>query len=133
MNTRKFHEIWIEQCDAAEAIKLRYGVEAAFDYLVAEKLFNFVDAATTRAEFARELPRFVAYVRSLFTPQEIQAQLARTASEQRESAAVNDNQDGDEFDGDDELIRETPEEIAQRARQFAVIKQLLIAAEPGTW
>ena len=133
MNTRKFHEIWIEQCDAAHAIKLRYGVEAAFDYLVAEKLFNFVDAATSRPEFARELPRFVAYVRSLFTPQEIQAQLARTASEQRESAAVNDNQDGDELDGDDELIRETPQEIARRVRQFAAVKQLLTAAEPGTW
>ena len=133
MNTRKFHEIWVEQCDATREIKLRYGVKAAFDYLVAEKLLNFADAATSRPEFANELPRFVAYVRGLFTPQEIQAQLARTASEQRESAAVNDNQDGDEFDGDDELIRETPEEIAQRARQFAVIKQLLTAAEPGTW
>ena len=133
MNTRKFHEIWIEQCDAAHAIKLRYGVKAAFDYLVAEKLFNFVDSATSRPEFARELPRFVAYVRSLFTPQEIQTQLARIATQQREFAAVNDNQDGDELDGDDELIRETPQEIARRARQFAAIKQLLTAAELGTW
>lgn len=32
MNTRKFHEIWIEQCDATYEIKLRYGVKAAFDY-----------------------------------------------------------------------------------------------------
>ena len=43
----KFHEIWIEQCEAAEEIKLRYGLKAAFDYLVAEKLFNFADAAKT--------------------------------------------------------------------------------------
>ena len=98
-----------------DEIKLRYGVKAAFDYLVAEKLFNFVDAATSRPEFARELPRFVAYVRSLFTPQEIRTQLARIEREQREYAAVNDNEDGDEFDDDDELIRESPEEIA-RAR-----------------
>ena len=132
MNTRKFHEIWIEQCDAAHDIKLRYGVKAAFDYLVAEKLFNFVDAATTRPEFARELPRFVAYVRGLFTPQEIRTHLARIAREQREYAAVNDNEEGDEFDGDDELIRETPQEIARRVRQFAAIKQLLTAAELGT-
>ena len=70
MNTRKVHEIWVEQCDATNEIKLRYGVKAAFDYLVAEKLLNFADAATGRPEFARELPRFVAYVRGLFTPQE---------------------------------------------------------------
>jgi hypothetical protein len=70
VNTRKVHEIWVEQCDATNEIKLRYGVKAAFDYLVAEKLLNFADAATGRPEFARELPRFVAYVRGLFTPQE---------------------------------------------------------------
>jgi hypothetical protein len=40
-NRRKFHEIWIEQCDAAQEIKLRYGLKAAFDYVVAEKLLNF--------------------------------------------------------------------------------------------
>ena len=41
MNVRKMHEIWIEQYDAAQDIKLRYGLKAAFDYLVAEKLLNF--------------------------------------------------------------------------------------------
>jgi hypothetical protein len=40
VNTGKFHEIWIEQCDAAQEIKLRYGLKAAFDYVVAEKLLN---------------------------------------------------------------------------------------------
>jgi hypothetical protein len=132
VSTRKFHEIWIEQCDAAHEIKLRYGVKAAFDYLVAEKLFNFIEAATSRPEFTRELPQFVAYVRSLFTPQEIRTQLARIAREQRAYAAVNDNKEGDEFDGDDELVRETAEEIAQRVRQFATIKELLTAAELRT-
>ena len=37
VSLRKFHEIWIEQCDAAQDIKLRYGLKAAFDYVVAEK------------------------------------------------------------------------------------------------
>jgi hypothetical protein len=58
----KFHEIWIEQCEAAEEIKLRYGPRAAFDYVVAEKLLDFADAATRNPEFARELPRFVPRV-----------------------------------------------------------------------
>lgn len=132
MSMRKFHEIWVEQCDAAHDIKRRYGVKAAFDYLVAEKLVNFVDAATTRPEFARELPRFVADVRDFFTLQEIRTHLARIAREQRAYAAVNDNEEGDEFDDVDELIRESPEEIAQRVRQFATIRKLLTAAEFGT-
>ena len=34
------HEIWIEQCDAAQDIKLRYGLKAAFDYVVAEKVIE---------------------------------------------------------------------------------------------
>ena len=67
----KSHEIWIEQCEASEEIKLRYGLKAAFDYLVAEKLLNFVDAASRNPEFARELPRFVARVRGLFPVEEM--------------------------------------------------------------
>jgi len=129
VNTRKFHEIWVEQCDATHEIKLRYGVKAAFDYLVAEKLLNFADAATSRPEFAKE-PRFVAYVRGLFTPQEMWAHLARIELEQTERADEND--DEDEFDDDDELIRESPQAVAERARQFSAIKELLTAAELGT-
>ena len=121
MSTRKFHEIWVEQCNATHEIKLRYGVKAAFDYLVAEKLLNFADAATSRPEFARELPRFVAYVRGLFSPQEMRTLLARIEREQT-----------DEFNDDDELIRESPAAAAERARQFAIVKELLTASELGT-
>jgi hypothetical protein len=55
-------------CNATQKTKLRYGVKAAFDYLVAEKLLNFADAATSHPEFAKELLRFVACVRGLLTP-----------------------------------------------------------------
>ena len=131
MNTRKFHEIWVEQCDATHEIKLRYGVKAAFDYLVAEKLLNFADAAANRPEFAKELPRFVAYVRGLFTPQEMRTLFARIEREQTEYAAENDD-DEDEFDNDDELIRESPAAAAERARHLAIVKELLTASELGT-
>jgi hypothetical protein len=123
---------WVEQCNATHEIKLRYGVKAAFDYLVAEKLLNFADAATRRPEFARELPRFVAYIRGLFTPQEMRTHLARIEREQTEYAADNDNEEDDEFDDDDELIRESPAAAAERARQFAIVKELLTATELGT-
>jgi hypothetical protein len=33
MNVRKAHNIWIEQCEAAQTIKARFGLTAAFDYL----------------------------------------------------------------------------------------------------
>ena len=34
MSSRQFHAIWIEQCDAARDIKVRYGLNAALDYVV---------------------------------------------------------------------------------------------------
>jgi hypothetical protein len=107
-------------------------VKAAFNYLVAEKLLNFADAATSHPEFARELPRFVACVRGLFTPQEMRTHLARIEREQTEYAVVNDDEEDDVLDDDVELIRESPAAAAERARQFATVKELLTAAELGT-
>jgi hypothetical protein len=122
MSVRKMHEIWIEQYDAAQDIKLRYGLKAAFDYLVAEKLLNFANVAARHPEFARELPRFLSQVRLMFTPQEIRTHIARVECEQHENNAAAME--------DDDLIRESP--AAERARQFATIKGLLTATELGT-
>jgi hypothetical protein len=41
---------------------------------------NFFDAATSRPELAKELPRFVAYVRGLFASQEMRTHLARMSA-----------------------------------------------------
>jgi hypothetical protein len=133
VNSLKFNKIWIEQCEAAEEIKLRYGLKAAFDYLVAEKLLNFAEAAARDPEFARELPRFVARVRGLFTPQEIRTQLDRIGREQREyDAYIEQHDEEDEQQAEDELILESPAAAAERVRQFATIAELLTAAELGT-
>ena len=133
LHSPKFHKIWVKQCTAAEHIKLRYGSKAAFDYIVAEKLFNFADAATAHPEFARELPRFVARVRGLFTAEEIRADLNRIELEQREyDANINER---DEFDEQDEQLEDGLESTTtteERARQFAVIAELLTAAQLGT-
>ena len=129
----KFHEIWVKQCEAAEHIKLRHGSKAAFDYIVAEKLFNFADAATAHPEFARELPRFVARVRDLFTAEEIRAHLDRIELEQREyDANINRRDEFDEQDEQLEVGLESTTTAEERARQFAVIVELLTAAELGT-
>ena len=123
MSVWKMHEIWIEQCEAAQDIKLRYGLKAAFDYVVAEKLLNFASAASQHPEFARELPRFVSQVRLMFTRQEIRTHIARVERKQHEK---------DVDATADELISETPATAAERARQFATIKELLTATELGT-
>ena len=124
MSTQKPHEIWIEQCEATDVIRRRYGVKAAFDYVVAEKLLNFASAASEHPAFARELPGFVAEVRRLFTPGEIRSHVERIGRERRLREA--DTQD------DNDLVDDEPEPIAEQARQFEMIKELLTASQLGT-
>ena len=124
MSAHKHHEVWIEQCEAARTIKARYGLKAAFDYLVGEKLMNFASAASEHPEFAREFPRFISEVRRMFTPEEMRTHIARLEREQSEKA--------DEVSEEDELHRESPIAAAERIRQFTTVKELLTVAELGT-
>ena len=124
------HKVWIAQCEASVAIRVRYGVSSAFDYLVLEKLANFADAATTRPEFARELPAFVAAVRRLFTPEELRGELAR--HDQKAAAMEVERGDADvDPDDDDDALAESPEAVAARLAQFATIKELLLEQRLG--
>ena len=50
----QFHKIWVEQCEATEGIRERFGTENALDYLIGEKLFHFVQASAQHPEFAAE-------------------------------------------------------------------------------
>ena len=118
------HEIWIEQYEAAQGIRQRFGLKAAFDYVVAEKLLNFADAATSHPEFARELPRFVSRVRQMFTPHEMSSHILRVERELHEEILF--------FGEDDDLIGESASTIAKRVGQFATMKELLTAPELGT-
>ena len=124
MNVRKAHKIWIEQCEATQTIKVRFGLTAAFDYVVGEKLMNYASAASRHPDFARELPRFVSEVRRIFTRDEIGAHLAQI------ERAPNEN-DIDVLEEDDPL-RESPAEAEERVRQFLLIKELLTATMLGT-
>src|ERR1700733_15141067 len=101
MDTRQAHHIWMEQCEAAHTIKARYGVNAAFDYLVGEKLLNFTEAAAKHPDFARELPRFVSGVRQMFTAQEIGVHLARIER-------AHEQKDDDILEEEDDVLRESP-------------------------
>ena len=48
---------------AVRTIRARFGLKAAFDYVVGEKLINFAEAAFHHPAFAQELPRFISEVR----------------------------------------------------------------------
>jgi hypothetical protein len=124
MNAKRFHERWVEQCDAAEAIKSRYGAEGAFDYLVSEKLLNFACAAGEDPDFARELPQFVSRVRRIFTAEEMRIHIARL-----ERFMWEHNRDSAE---EDDEFADSAETIGNAAARFAVIKELLTAPELGT-
>jgi hypothetical protein len=124
MNDRKAHQIWIEQYEAAQSIKARYGLTAAFEYLVGEKLMNFANAASRYPDFAHELPRFVSEVRRMFTPDEIGAHLEQIERAESE-------QDVEVLD-EDVPLRESPAAAADRIRQFTLIKELLTATTLGT-
>ena len=71
----EFHKIWIEQCEAAQGIKEQFGLKKAAGYLIGEKLLEFVRAANTRPEFAREIQDFIAEIKTIFTSQEIRTYL----------------------------------------------------------
>ena len=121
---RRWHEVWREQCEAAESIRLQYGIASAFDYVVGEKLLTFAEAAGEHPEFARALPQFVSEIRRMFTLEEIDKHLARV-----ENARLQRVMDAmDVYDPElDDLAASDAE-----ARRFEFVKELLTAPALGT-
>ena len=127
MSERRFQDVWVGQCAATERIREEHGVKDAFNYLVGEKLMTYAQAAATRPEFARELPRFVAEVRRLFSAEEIDEHLARIERENREATEA---ASGEEIDDFEEVAR--PEDVAAERDRYAAMKELLTAEQLGT-
>ena len=121
---RRWHEVWREQCEAAESIRLQYGVGSAFDYAVGEKLLTFAQAAEENPEFARALPQFVSELRRMFTPEEIEEHLARVENERLQRAL-------EEMDVYDPELDDLSVSAAE-ARRFEIVKELLTAPALGT-
>jgi hypothetical protein len=122
----QFHKIWIDQCEATEGIRERFGLEDALHYLIGEKLFSFVDAAEDDPDFAAELPAFVAEIRRIFSAAEIRDfldQLERT----KFLAPSEPEPDPDNLDDPDEEEPwpENPVMAAEELLRFARIRQLL--------
>ena len=120
----RWHEIWKKQCEAAESIRLGFGVGRAFDYVVGEKLLTFARAAERHPEFAQALPQFVSELRRMFTPEEIEEHLARVERERLKRAM-------DAMDVYDPVLDDLAASAAE-ARRFEFVKELLTAPALGT-
>ena len=124
----QFHKIWIDQCEATEGIRESFGLKNALDYLIGEKLFNFVQAAEQHPEFAAELPTFVIEIRRIFAADEISEYLRHL--EQTKFLAPPEMDDLDEFDElDEEPWPENPVRGAEELLRFSRIQQLLQAPQ----
>lgn len=120
----QFHQIWIEQCEATEGIRERFGLENALDYLIGEKLFHFVQASEQRPQFAAALPAFVAKIRRLFTAGEIRAYLDHL-EKTKYLAPLEPEPDVDDEDPDDEPWPGNPVMGAEELLRFSTVRQLL--------
>jgi hypothetical protein len=122
----EFHKIWIEQCAATEAIRERFGLESALDYLIGEKIFSFVMASERDPDFAAELPAFIAEIRRLFTTEEIRAYLDRL-ERTKFLAPEEPNLEIDDLDdeAEEEPWPDNPVLGAQELLRFSRVRQLL--------
>jgi len=120
----QFHKIWIDQCEATEGIRERFGLDDALHYLIGEKLFSFVHAAEDDPDFAAELPAFVAEIRRIFTPTEIRDFLDELERTKFFAPAEPDDDDRDDGD-EEELWQPNPVLAAEELLRFARIRQLL--------
>jgi len=68
--------MWTEQCDATIGIRNAFGTQQALNYLIGEKLLDFIEAAESNEDFKNELPAFAARIRTLFGSEQLAAYLA---------------------------------------------------------
>lgn len=123
-------DVWIGQCAAARGIRNQQGIVSALDYLIGEKLMTYAEIAAVRSDFARELPRFVAEVRAIFSKEEIAAYLEffeRVLADGEQVAA--EMAAGVESEND---LVDRPEAWAEQQRLLVGLKELLTAEQLGT-
>jgi hypothetical protein len=126
MDEHKFRDIWKEQCAAARSVRAQHGLLSALDYLIGEKLLSYAETAMTRPEFARELPRFVAEVRDVFSGEEIRHYLDHL----ERMAAIEGGHAANLDDG--ELFDDPPDRRAAKRVRIAQLKELLTSPVLGT-
>lgn len=123
----EFHKIWIDQCNATEDIRDHFGLEAALDYLIGEKLITFLAASERDPWFAAEVPAFVTEVRRLFTAAEIREYLGHL-ERTKYLAPLDPYLEIDDLDDEieDEPWPENPVMGAEELLRFSRVRQLLL-------
>jgi hypothetical protein len=124
---RRFQDIWKDQCEAAEGIAAAHGNVDALDYLIGEKLDNCAQAAATRPEFARELPRFVAAIRQIFSTDDIEAYFEAL---EEDAGIPNTGTNAAELEESGLLMSVAAKQA--RIRRLQVLKAMLLAGTLGT-
>ena len=122
-----FCKIWVEQCDAARMIEDQFGTDKALDYLIREKFLNFLEAAETDAEFRKEIPAFVAEIRTIFERWQLAEELERARRTERFDPDLYDEDDDPE---DIEMYRQ--HDIRSSAQDLLLVeraREWLLGAE----
>jgi len=75
-------KFWQEQCAAIDYVR-HFGLATALDYIVGEKLVNFLDYSELPPDHAADLPSFVAEILRQFTSRELRDYLDRQKRQRR--------------------------------------------------
>lgn len=110
-----FHEIWIEQCQAARGIEDEFGTDSALAYLVGEKFINFIEAAEDNAAFRAEIPAFVAEITQIFERWRL--------AEYLETARQTEPFDPEDYDEADVAEMERQLELRRSAAELLLVER----------
>lgn len=125
--TRRFQDIWKDQCEAAEGVAARFGTVQALDYLIGEKLDVYASCAATRPEFARELPRFLAEIRRIFSRHDIAAYFEGL---EQDAGVPNSGPDAKKLEDSGLLM--SVEDKKERIKRLQQLKAMLLVETLGT-
>ena len=113
-------KMWIEKCEAARMIEDEFGTDKALTYLIAEKFLDYLDAAERLPDFRAEIPAFVAEIKTIFEPWQLEDFL-KTA---RQSEPFDPSRYEDDEDMDSEDVEmERKLEISRSASDMLLVEQ----------
>ena len=114
-------KIWVEVCDAARMIEDEFGTDKALRYLVAEKFLDYLQAAERLPDYRAELPAFVAEIKTIFEPWQLEECLATARQTEPFDPDMYEDEDPEyiEMERQDDL-RESAADLllVERAREW---------------
>jgi len=110
--------IWVERCKAARRIEDEFGVQNALAYLVGEKFLNLLEVAEIDAGFRAEVPAFVAEIKAIFEPWQLDEYLETARHTEPFDPSLYDE---DEDPEDVEMDRQ--DDIERSARDLLLVER----------